>query len=149
MVAVRATERGAGVYNDSGAHGLQEGRWAREGPIEMALRNQHVRPEDLFFFFFFFGDHLISTGKTVRISVKTFFFGDHIIIRTKLRHFLRLFWSSQNRKSVLFELAPGQRSALGTPGSGERRYEIEKAKIRKKRSCHGRQFIDLMNQILL
>ena len=40
------------------------------GPIEMTLRNQHVRPEDLFFF----GDHLISTGKTVKISVKTFFF---------------------------------------------------------------------------
>ena len=35
----------------------------------MTLKNQHVRPED-----FFFGDHLFSTGKTVRISVKTFFF---------------------------------------------------------------------------
>ena len=31
------------------------------------------------------------------------------------RHFLRLFWSSQNRKSVIFELAPGPRSALGAP----------------------------------
>ena len=61
-----------------------------KGPIEMTLRNQHVRPEDLSFFFFF-ADHLNSTGKTVRISVMTFFFGDHIIIRTKLRHFLRLF----------------------------------------------------------
>ena len=30
-----------------------------------------------------------------------------------MRHFLRLFWSSQNRKSVIFELAPGPRSALG------------------------------------
>ena len=47
--------------------------------------------------------------------MKTFFFGDHVIIRTKLRHFLRLFWSSQNRKSVIFELAPGPRSALGAP----------------------------------
>ena len=49
----------------------------------MTLRNQHVKPEDLFFFF---EEHLISTGKTVRISVKTFFvfFGDHIIFRTKL-----------------------------------------------------------------
>ena len=28
------------------------------------------------FFFFFFGDHLNSTGKTVRISVKTFFFSE-------------------------------------------------------------------------
>ena len=53
-----------------------EGPWAREGPIEMTLRNQHVRPEDLFFW-------------------------DQIILRTKLQHFLRLFWCSQNRKSVL------------------------------------------------
>ena len=85
------------------------------GPIEMKLRNQHVRPEDLFFV-----DHPISSGKTVRISVKTFFFvfGDHIIIRTKLRHFLCLFWSSQNRKSVIFELAPGPRLALGAPVAG-------------------------------
>ena len=37
------------------------------GPIEMTLRNQHVRPEDLFF----------STEKTVRISVKTFFWRSH------------------------------------------------------------------------
>ena len=59
----------------------------------MTLRNQHVRPEDLFFF------------------------GDHIIIRTKLRHFFRLFWSSENRKSVIFELVPGQRSALGAPSN--------------------------------
>ena len=42
--------------------------------------------EDLFFSFFFFGDHLILTEKTARISVKTFsFFGDHIIIWTKLQ----------------------------------------------------------------
>ena len=41
--------------------------------------------------------------------MKTFFFlfGDHIIFRTKLLHFLRLVWTSQNRKSVTFELAPG------------------------------------------
>ena len=38
------------------------------------------------------------------------------MIRTKLRHFLRLFWISQNRKSVIFVLAPGLRSALGVPG---------------------------------
>ena len=44
-----------------------------------------------------------------------FFFGDPIIIRTKLQHFLRLFWSSQNRKSVIFELAPRPRSAPGAP----------------------------------
>ena len=32
-----------------------------------------------------------------------------------MQHFLRLFWSSQNPKSVIFELAPGPRSALGAP----------------------------------
>ena len=61
------------------------------GPIKMTLRNQHVKTEDLFFFW------------------------DHIKFRTKLRHFLRVFWSSQNRKSVIFEQAPGPRSALGAP----------------------------------
>ena len=49
----------------------------------MTLRNQHVKPEDLFFF----GNHLISTRKTVRISVKTFSFffcfGDHLILTGK------------------------------------------------------------------
>ena len=30
--------------------GPTEGPWAQEGPIEMTLRNQHVKPEDLFFF---------------------------------------------------------------------------------------------------
>ena len=64
---------------------------------------------------FFIGDHLISTGKNVRILVKTFFFGDHIIIRTKLQHFFRLFWSSLIRKSVIFGLAPGACSALVAP----------------------------------
>ena len=53
--------RGGRGYNDpgahEGAHGLQEGRRLQRahklerGPIEMALRNQHVKPEDLFFFF--------------------------------------------------------------------------------------------------
>ena len=80
---IRAAERGgAGGYNDPGAHGLEEGRLLQRakqradelerGPIKMTLRNQHVKPEDLFFFFF--GDHLISIGNTVRISVKNFFF---------------------------------------------------------------------------
>ena len=45
---------------------------------------------------FFFWRPSISAGKTVRISVKTFL----------KWHFLRLFWSSHNRKSVIFELAP-------------------------------------------
>ena len=39
------------------------------GLIEMTLRNQHGKPEDLFF-----GDHQISTEKTDKILVKTFFF---------------------------------------------------------------------------
>ena len=30
-----------------------------------------------------------------------------MIFRTKLQHFLRLFWTSQNRNSVIFELALG------------------------------------------
>ena len=54
---------------------------------------------------------------TLEFQRRPFFFGDHIIIWTKLRHFLRLFWCSQNRKSVIFEPAPGLRSALGAPGS--------------------------------
>ena len=49
--------------------------------MEMTLRYQHVKTEDLFFFFFF-GDNLISTRKTVRISVKTFFLGDHNLDKT-------------------------------------------------------------------
>ena len=36
----------------------------------MTLRNQNVRPKNIFFF----GDHLISTGNTVKISVKAFYF---------------------------------------------------------------------------
>ena len=65
-------EGGGRGYNDpgahEGAHGFQEGRWLQRelerGPIEMTLRNQQVKPEDLIF----------STGTTVTISVKTFFF---------------------------------------------------------------------------
>ena len=116
-----------------GAHKLERGpiqmTLRREGPIEIAC-------EDLFFFgdhlisagktvkisvktfFFLFGDHLISAGKTVKILVKTFFSGDHIIFRTKQQHFLRLFWTSQNRNSVMFELAPGPwlSAPMGTSG---------------------------------
>ena len=80
------------------------GPMSSRGAIEMTLRNEHVKPEDLLFFF---GDHLISAIKIVRILVKTLFFVDHIIFRTKLQHFLRLFWTLQNWKSVTFELAPG------------------------------------------
>ena len=87
FIAIQGRREGGKGENDPGAHGLQEGHRLQRahelerGPIEMTLRNQHAKPED-----FFFGEHLISTGKTVRISVKTFFvfFGDHIIFRTKL-----------------------------------------------------------------
>ena len=54
----------------SGRPPAAEGPWAREGAHQMTLRNQHVKPEDLFFF----GEHLISTRKIVRILVKTFLF---------------------------------------------------------------------------
>ena len=58
--------------------GPADGHGLQRGPIEMTLRNQHVKTGELFFFFF--GDHLISTGKTAKISVKTFFFfGDQLI----------------------------------------------------------------------
>ena len=92
-----------GPWNLGGPWG---GRWARKRPIEISVKT-----------FFFFWDHLILTGRTVRILVKIFFFGEHIIIWTKLRHCLLLFCSSQNRKSVIFELALGPRSALGAPAS--------------------------------
>ena len=85
---------------------------------------------------FFFWDHLSSTEKTVIISVKTFFFGDHIIIPTKLRHFLRLFWSSQNRKSVIFELAPGPRSALGAPGRSQGGSAHPQSKCHQSQKCN-------------
>ena len=103
------------------AHGLQEGRWlqrAQQRAHELE-RGPSKWPWEISMWglkTFFFWDHQISTGNTVKISVKAFFFWDHIIIRTKLRHFLRLFWSSQNRKSVIYVLAPGPRSTLGGPG---------------------------------
>ena len=58
--------------------------------------------------------------KLWNFSVKTFifyFFGGHMKIPTKLWHFPRLYWSSQNRRRVLFELTPGRRLALGAPAS--------------------------------
>ena len=47
-----------------------EGPWAREG----SYRNDSEKLPCEALKTFFFEDHLISTGKTVRISVKTFFF---------------------------------------------------------------------------
>ena len=77
------------------------------------------------FFFILLEITKFRPEKPSKFRWKPFFvFGDHIIIRTKLRHFLRLFWSSQNRKSVIFELAPGPRSALGARGSKCRKVSI-------------------------
>ena len=66
-------------------------RGPSRGPIETTLKTQFVE------------------GR------RPFFLGDHIKIRTKLWHFSRLFWSSQDLRSVIFELTPGPRSALGAP----------------------------------
>ena len=44
----RATESGAGGTMTTGPMGLRKAVGFR-GPIEMTLKNQHVRPEDLFF----------------------------------------------------------------------------------------------------
>ena len=71
----------------------------------MTLRNQYVRPEDLF-----------RPKNRKNFGEDLFFFEDHAIIWTKLLHFLRPFWSSQNRKYVIFELAPRPRLALGASG---------------------------------
>ena len=67
----RAPERG---YNDPGAHGLLEGRWLqrtqqRRGPMSSrrGLSKRHWEISTWSQKTFFFGDHLISTGKTVRI----------------------------------------------------------------------------------
>ena len=67
----------------------------------MTLRNQHVKPEDLFFFFFwrtpnFDRKNRLNFGKNLFCFFLeiTSFFGPYIIFRTKL-------------KSVIFELAPG------------------------------------------
>ena len=80
---------------------------------------KNVRISMKTFFFIFLGITKFRPEKPVKISVKTFFvclfvWRSHHNSR-KLRHFLRLFWSSQNWKSVIFELAPGIRSALGAP----------------------------------
>ena len=70
--STRAAERGGrGGDNDPGAHGLQGGPFCWRSP-KFDRKNSQNFGEDLFLFFF--GDHLNSSGKTGRISVKTFFF---------------------------------------------------------------------------
>ena len=73
-------------------------------------------------FFFCFGYHIKIRTKLWHFSVKNFFFvfGGHIRIRTKLWQFSRLFWSSQNRRCVIFELTPGPCLTLGAHGVLER-----------------------------
>ena len=84
--------------------GPAEGPWAREG----AHRNDTEKSAcEAWRPFICSGDHMISTGKTVRFSVKTFFFCRSHYFSDQQQHFLRLFWISQNRNSVIFELAPG------------------------------------------
>ena len=85
VVIRRVTERGG--------RGLQwpQGPWASGRPLApegpSAEWHLEISMWGLKTFFFFYEDHLILTGKTVRISAKTFFFfWDHIIIWTKVRH---------------------------------------------------------------
>ena len=63
-----------------------------------------------------------------------FFFEDHIMFRTKLQHFLRLFWTSQNRKSVIFELAPGP---LSVPRATDSQH-LSPSKLNLHKSMLGR-----------
>ena len=49
--------------------GPAEGQWTSEGGHRNHTEKSDVKTET-----FFFVDHLISTGKTARILVKTFFF---------------------------------------------------------------------------
>ena len=102
----------------------------------MTLINQHVRPEDLFLFF---GEHLILTEKIVRISVKT----TQKTVRILMKAFffeitsqfgkncciISVIWSLQNRKSVIFELTPGLRSALGAPAFSHISYGVPQGSI--------------------
>ena len=66
-------------YNDRGAHGIQKGRWLQQAQqraheFERGPSKWHWEISMWGLKAFFFEDHLISTGKIVRISVKTFFF---------------------------------------------------------------------------
>ena len=62
--------------------------------------------------------HENDTENSVCGKPKTFFFvfGDPIKIVRKVWHFSRLFWSSQNRRCLIFKLTPGPRLALSAPG---------------------------------
>ena len=77
------------------------------------------------------GTHPNDTEKSVCEAWRPLFFGDHIIFRTKLQHFLRLFWTSQNRKSVIFELAPGPLLVPGGTG------------CMQLQSCYKNYFLDI------
>ena len=62
------------------------------------------------------------------------------------RHFLRLFWRSQNRKSVIFELAPGPRSALGAPAGSPP--NLQTTHVGNFCTCNRTLFSDYSNQSL-
>ena len=85
--------------------GPAEGPWTREGAYrndtEKSAWCEAWRP-----FFSFLEITNFWPEKPLKYWWRPLFFWDHIIFRKKLQHFL-LFWTSQNRKSVIFELAPG------------------------------------------
>ena len=65
--------------------------------------------EDLFFLYF-------GRKKRCNFGEDLFFFRRSHHNSDQTAAFLRLFWTSQNRKSDIFELASGPRLALGAPG---------------------------------
>ena len=86
------------------AHGLQR---AHQNDAEKSVCG---RPK-----IFLFGDHIKILRKLWHFPWRPFFW-DHIKIWTKLWYFPRLFWSSQNRRCLIFKLTPRPCLALGAPG---------------------------------
>ena len=109
------------VKGPSKSH-VKAGKMSVERQLKISIKTLKFWWRPFFSFFFFFLEVTwFSQGKTVEIPVKTLFFlfsfGDHISFRIKQLHFFRLFWTSHNQNSVMLELAPGPRSALGAPGA--------------------------------
>ena len=90
-----------------------EDPWASEGPSKWHWENSVWKTKDLFLIFC--RSHQNSEKTVVFFYGDLFFFGGHMKIQTKLWHFSGLFWSSQNRKCLIFELTPCPRLALGAP----------------------------------
>ena len=90
--------------------------------------------------FFFFGEHIKSGKNCCGILPWTpFFFWDHIKIRWKLWHFPLLFWNTQNRRSLIFELTPGPRLALGAPVPTNPQHTLEASQFTLSRFITERQ----------